>query len=130
VLPISLPALLYETDKGRFRASDGEKGRRLSLRLASHGRRCWLPLLVSWDPVRHRKRLSWRVLTVVENSKVCPADVAVAVRVSWGRAETYVIYRSLARPAPRSFLGFQTKAKLFLGQFDPDGLVKPLVSVD
>ena len=129
VLPITLPALPYETEKGRFHASGGETGQSLSLRLASR-RRCWLPLLVSWDPVRHRKRLSWRVLTVVEKSKICPPDVAVAVRVSWGRSETYVIYRSLARPALRSFLGFQTKARLVVGEFDHDGIVKPLVSVD
>jgi hypothetical protein len=130
VLPITLPALPYDTEKGRFHAGRGDEGQSLSLRIVAPGRRCWLPLLVSWDPVRHRKRLSWRVLTVVEKSKICPADVAVAVRVSWGRAETYVIYRSLARPALRSFLGFQSKAKLFFGQFDQDGMVKPLVSVD
>ncbi len=38
----------------------------LILRQAPSGRRCWLPLLVSWDPERHRKPLSWRVLTVSE----------------------------------------------------------------
>jgi hypothetical protein len=130
VLPITLPALPYETDKGRFHAIGDEAGQSLSLRLVSRGRRCWLPLLVSWDPERHRKRLSWRVLTVVEKSKICPPDVAVAVRVSWGRSETYVIYRSLARPALRSFLGFQTKARLVFGEFDEEGIVKPLVSVD
>jgi hypothetical protein len=130
VLPITLPALRYETERGHFQATGDETGQGLSLRLAAPGRRCWLPLVVSWDPVRHRKRLSWRVLTVVEQSKICPAHVAVAVRVSWGRAETYVIYRSLARPALRSFLGCQTKARFLFGQFDQDGIVNSIVSVD
>ncbi len=43
---------------------------------------------------RHRKRLSWRVLTVAQDSQVCAQDVAFAVRVSWGRDDTLVIYRN------------------------------------
>ena len=129
-LPITLPALPYETERGFFHASSEETGQSLNLRIAQTGRRWWLPLLLSWDPVRHRKRLSWRILTVVENSKICPADVAIAVRVSWGRTETYVIYRSLGRPALRSFLGFQTRARFVFGQFDQQAIVKPLISVD
>jgi hypothetical protein len=130
VLPIALPAMPYETERGRFQVATADHEPTLTLRMATQGRRCWLPLLLSWDPVRHRKRLHWRVLTVAEQSKSCPADVAFAVRVSWGRNETYVIYRSLARPALRSFLGFQTRARFLFGQFNGEGIVEPLVSVD
>jgi hypothetical protein len=126
VVPIGLPALPYPTDRGRFLAEGDE----LVLEHAAPGRRCWLPLLVSWDPVRHRKRLHWRVLTVSERSRVVSPDRAFAARVSWGRDETYVIYRSLAPPAPRAFLGFQTKARFLFGQFTTDGTVKPILSVD
>ena len=89
-----------------------------------------MPLLVSWDGLRHRKRLSWRVLTVSEDAKICPPDLAFAVRVSWGRDETYVIYRSLGPPALRAFLGHQTRARFLIGQFTDEGTVEPLVSVD
>jgi hypothetical protein len=130
VLPVSLPALPYETERGQFRIRTDDKGPGLSLKVAARGRRCWLPLIVSWDTQRHRKRLHWRVLTVSQQSKVCPPDVAFAVRVSWGRDETYVIYRSLARPTRRAFLGYQTRARFLIGQFTDDGTVEPLVSVD
>ena len=90
----------------------------LILRQAPAGRRCWLPLLVSWDPARHRKALSWRVLTVSERSRAVGPDRAFAARVSWGRDETYVVYRSLGPPAPRAFLGYQTAARFLIGEFD------------
>ena len=107
-----------------------DEHRHLALSCTARGRRCWLPLLVSWDPRRHRKRLSWRVLTVAQDSKVCAPDVAFAVRVSWGRDDTLVIYRSLGPAAPRSFLGYQTKARFLVGRFTSEGNVEPLVSLD
>ncbi len=128
VLPVALPAAAYETERGELRVLD-DLGR-LALRGMVRGGRCWLPLLVSWDPQRHRKRLSWRVLTVAQDSKVCAPDVAFAVRVSWGRDDTLVIYRSLGPSAPRSFLGYQTRARFLLGRFTNEGNVEPLLSVD
>jgi hypothetical protein len=128
VLPVALPAAAYETDRGGFRVRD-DPGR-LALSCTARGRRCWLPILVSWDSSRHRKRLSWRVLTVAQDSRVCAPDAAFAVRVSWGRDDTLVIYRSLAPPAPRSFLGYQTRARFLVGRFTNEGNVEPLLSVD
>ncbi|MGA2699815.1 MAG: hypothetical protein ABSH35_01785 [Isosphaeraceae bacterium] len=128
VLPVALPAAPHETDRGQLCVLDDH--RHLTLSCMARGGRCWLPLLVSWDPRRHRKQLSWRVLTVAQDSKVCAQDVAFAVRVSWGRDDTLVIYRSLGPPAPRSFLGHQTKARFLLGRFTSEGNVEPLLSVD
>ena len=124
VLPIGLPCLAYPTDRGRFLV----EGRELVLNQSSAGRRCWLPLLVSWDSDRHRKTLRWRVLTVSERARAARAERAFAARVSWGRDESYVIYRSLASPAPRAFLGHQTRARFLLGQFTTGGDVKPILS--
>jgi hypothetical protein len=126
VLPIGLPCASYATDQGRF-ASDGDD---LVLSHAAVGRRTWLPLLVSWDLSRHRKRLHWRVLTVSERSRIVGADRAVAVRVSWGRHETYVIYRSLASSAPRVFLGHRSQERLLVGRFTEKGLVEPILEVE
>jgi hypothetical protein len=126
VLPIGLPSLPYTTDRGRFHCDD----RDLALTQAPGGRRCWLPLLVSWDSTRHRKPVNWRILTVSERSRAVSADRAFAARVSWGRDETYVIYRSLGPPAPRAFLGFQTRARFLVAQFTPDGSVKPILAID
>jgi hypothetical protein len=127
VLPLSLPCLPYETDRGAFRAGADES---LSLSVMPRGRGCWLPLLVSWNPDRNRKKLSWRVLTVSERSKVCAPDEAFAVRVSWGRDDTLVIYRSLGRPARRAFLGHLTTARFLVGRFSTDGTVESIVSVE
>jgi hypothetical protein len=124
VLPIGLPCLDYPTDRGRFLV----EGRELVLNQAPPGRRCWLPLLVSWDSDRHRKTLRWRVLTVSERARAARGERAFAVRVSWGRDETYVIYRSLGPPTPRAFLGHQTRARFLLGEFTTGGDVKPIVS--
>ena len=125
VLPIGLPCLPYPTDRGRFQA----EGQELTLNLTPTGRRCWLPLLVSWDPARNRKTPQWRILTVSERSRAVPSDRAFAVRVSWGRDESYVIYRSLGTPAARAFLGYQTHARFLVGQFTADGEVKPILTV-
>jgi len=126
VVPIGLPCPAYPTDQGRF-AVDGED---LVLSHTPAGRRTWLPLLVSWDASRHRKRLHWRVLTISERSRKVAAERAIAVRVSWGRQETYVIYRSLASPAPRVFLGHRTLDRFLVGRFTDKGIIEPILEVE
>jgi hypothetical protein len=126
VLPIGLPCLPYETDRGALVAQDNV----LLLGQAPAGRRCWLPLLVSWDSARSRRRASWRILTVSERGKAVPPDRAFAVRVSWGAHETYVIYRSLDPPAPRAFLGYRTAARFLIGLFTQDGNLTPIVKIE
>ncbi len=125
-MPIALPCRPYPTDRGSFRAQDGE----LVVRQTPVGRRCWLPLLVSWDADRHRRTLDWRVLTITERSRTVPADRALAMRVSWGRDETYVIYRSLGPPARRTFLGHQTAARFLVADFTEDGDIKPILEAE
>jgi hypothetical protein len=126
VLPIGLPSLSYPSDRGSFQVHDGS----LALSHSPTGRRTWLPLLVSWDSRRHRTDPRWRVLSVSEKSRNVPPDRAFAARVSWGRNETFVIYRSLASPAPRAFLGHQTSARFLVARFTLDGVVEPILKVD
>lgn len=126
VLPIGLPCLPYPTDRGSFRESGGE----LIVRQAPAGRRVWTPLLVSWDQERHRKALSWRVLTVSEQARIVGPDRAFAVRVSWGRDETYVIYRSVGPPARRAFLGHQTTVRFLVATFNERGELRPILTVE
>ena len=127
VLPIGLPCRQYATDRGDFQAQNST----LILKHAPTGRRSWLPLLVSWDPRRNRKDVHWRVLTVSERSRNIAPDRAFAARVSWGRDESYVVYRSLGPPAQRAFLGHHTAARFLIGALhergerraDSDGVV-------
>ena len=99
VLPVALAGTIGELAAG----PDG-----LVLRQPIAGRRGWLPLLVSWDAARNRKPARWRVVTVAEKSRACKPEVAFAARVWWSPADSLVIYRSLAAPASRCFLGYQT----------------------
>jgi hypothetical protein len=114
------------TERGAFIVEDNT----LRVKHAPIGRKCWIPIMVSWNAERHRKEVQWRILSVSEKSRNVTADRAMAVRVSWGRDETYIVYRSLAKPAPRAFLGHQTKARFLLASFRRDGSVKPIFSVD
>ena len=74
--------------------------------------------------------MSWRILTVSERSRAVPPGRAFAARVSWGRDETYVVYRSLGPPCARAFLGHQTRCGVLLAQFTGDGTLKPIFAVD
>ncbi|MDB5351676.1 MAG: hypothetical protein JWN86_2923 [Planctomycetota bacterium] len=124
--PLALPALPYATDRGSLVYQDGE----LVLTQKVDSRRVWAPLLLSWDKLRNRRPARWRRLTVSEKSKNCPSDIAFAARVGWGHGDGLVVYRSLARPALRTFLGHQTSAKFLIGLFNDKGDVVPLLKVD
>lgn len=125
LIPLSVPFRGTAGERGSFQ----REGDDLVLRQPIEGRRGWLPLLVTWDSGRNRKPLVWRPLTVSEGPKICGAETAVAYRVAWGRDESLVIYRSLARAVPRSFLGHKTAARFLIGLFNKEGDVEPLVSV-
>jgi hypothetical protein len=127
VFPIGLPCLSTRIGLGAFRAEQGG----LCLRQAIAGKRGWLPILVSWEPGRNRLPTRWRLLTVSEKSRICAPDVAFAARITWGRHESLLVYRSLARPALRTFLGHQTRARFLVGLFSHDtGNVEPLLKLD
>jgi hypothetical protein len=61
---------------------------------------------------------------------VCAPDEAFAVRVSWGRDDTLVIYRSLRPPGRRAFLGHLTSSRFLVGKFTTEGSVEPILCVD
>ncbi|MHC5542351.1 hypothetical protein ACYOEI_29360, partial [Singulisphaera rosea] len=124
--PLCLSSLSDPTEPGSFDV----ESRELILRRKAVGRRVWLPLLISWDPLRGRKSVTWRMLTVTEKAKVCSSDTAVAVRITWGRHETLVIYRSFGPPTSRAFLGHQTSARLLVGLFNERGDITPIFTVD
>ena len=125
LIPLGLPYRSSGGERGTFQ----RQGNELVLRQPIDGRRGWLPLLVSWESGRNRKTLVWKPLTVSEGPKICGAETAVAYRVAWGRDESLVIYRSLARPVPRSFLGHKTAARFLIGLFTKEGNVEPILTV-
>jgi hypothetical protein len=51
--------------------------------------------------------------------------------VAWGPgSEGLVVYRSLAPPALRNFLGHQTGARFLVGSFTKSGDVRPILKLD
>lgn len=103
---------------------------RLTLDSRAGGPRVWLPLVFAWNPDLFSKPVRFQTLTVAENARVRPPEIARAVRIAWGNGESIVVYRSLARPARRTFLGHQTTARFLVGYFQADGRVEPIVQID
>jgi len=127
VYPIGLPRLPYATDRGEFGV---DAGRLVVRQSAGSEKRRWRSLLVSWDPKRNKLPVHWRTLTVSENAKECPPGTAFGSRITWGREDTLLIYRSLTKPGLRACLGHQTRSKFLVGLFTSEGEVEPLVKID
>jgi hypothetical protein len=122
LIPLGLPSHDRPTDLG----SIAIEGRLVVIRQVIGGRRLWLPTLICWG----KPPTTWRPLTVAKQGKTCREDAAVAFRVSWGpRSEGLVVYRSLAAPALRSFIGHQTGARFLVGAFTRSGEVRPILKV-
>lgn len=123
----AIPLALNPEAGGSFVADDGV----LSLTTPTDSRsRVWLPIVFSWAKDRARRIARWRHLTVSEKGRICPSDRAFAARVSWGLGDGLIVYRSLAKPASRTFLGYQTSARLLVGLFSAEGNVTPLLQVE
>ena len=123
LIPLGLPAHDRPTDRGSIAVD----GREVVIRQVGEGRRRWLPALICWG----KAPTTWRPLTVSYRSKASRADEAVATRVAWGPSdEGLVVYRSLASPALRSFLGHQTGARFLVGSFNRSGDVRPILKLD
>lgn len=125
LIPLGLSYRSTGTERGIFE----HDGNEIVLRQPIEGKRGWLPLLISWESGRNRKTLVWKSLTVSEGPKICGAETAVAYRVAWGRDESLVIYRSLDRPVPRSFLGHKTVVRFLIGLFTKEGNLEPILTV-
>jgi hypothetical protein len=123
LIPLGLPAHARPTDRG----SIAIEGREVVIRQNFEGRRNWLAVLICWG----KAPISWRALTVAYHSKATGDDIAVAARVAWGRPEDgLVVYRSLAPPALRCFLGHQTGSRFLIGSFHISGDVRPILKVE
>ncbi len=123
LIPLGLPTHAYPTDRG----SIAVEGREVVVRQTGEGRRRWVPLLVAWE----KPPTLWRPLTVASESKACGPDVAAAARVAWGPGdEGLVVYRSLASPELRNFLGHQTAARFLVGSFTRSGDIRPILKID
>ena len=105
----------------------------ITLNQSIHGRRLFAPLWIDLSGRRVRRHdrdpLTWRQLTVGEQRQIVPRDVAVAYRVQCGEQQ-WVVYRSLAPPGNRTFLGVNLSTDFFVGRFASDGETDSIVEIE
>jgi hypothetical protein len=125
VLPLALPEWRAKRGPGRLLEEDGQ----LVYSLQGDGQALYAPLFFDLKPSRVKQPFTWRRLTVAQDLVVQPADVAVGYRVQVGSWQ-WLIYCTLADPAPRTVLGQHLSSDFYFGRFDLDGEVEDLVEVE
>src|SRR5690606_35881697 len=125
VLPLALPEWRIDPRVGRLFADEG----RLVLEQEAAGSCTMLPLFLDLDRARRKQEVTWRQLTVAEERKVQPRDVAVGFRAQVGY-EQWLFYRSLMPPASRTVLGQHLICEFFCGRFTIAGETEQLIAVE
>ena len=125
VLPLALPEWKVARHNGQLDFDDDG----LELRQNSSGRALYAPLVFDLSPKRSKRPRTWRPLTVAEQLKIVPNDVASAFRIQLDKQQ-WILYRSLGEKGNRTFMGENFNGELFLGSFDTNGQVKPLLQIE
>ena len=129
VLPLGLPEWRASPAAGALAETRIMQGHHLELRQAAHGRALWAPMFIDLDAHRFRRQYTWRPLTVAENLRALPPDVAVGYRVLVGPRQ-WLIYRSLAARANRSVLGHNLATEMVVARFERKGQVEPIMEIE
>jgi hypothetical protein len=99
--------------------------------IASDDRPGWQPIFLILDPRLAARTPLVRPLTITEDRRILPNDVASAYRIAWpGQTESLVVYRGRAAAGKRSFLGHQTEARFLVGAFSRKGDLTPIIQLD
>ena len=122
IIPLSLPEWKAGNTTHRLRLDPA------GLEIQQRGRGLYAPLFIDFDPARKSKALTWRGLTIAESLHTVASDVAAAYRIQIGK-EQWAIYRSIAQPGNRTFLGQNLTCEFLVGQFDTAGEVEPIIEV-
>jgi hypothetical protein len=125
VLPLALPEWRRDHRVGEL--SSGPQG--MELCQAIEGSRLFAPLWLDLDPLRVRRRRTWRQLTVAESLGAQAADVAVGYRVAVGSGQ-WLVYRSLARKRNRSLLGHNLATETLVARFRRNGEVQSIIEIE
>lgn len=126
VVPLALPCSRVFSTPHQFSAVDGQ----LQLQQVVQGRGLIAPLAFDWHPQRRTKDVDWRTLTVTENARVVPGDVAGGYRLRIGKAQ-WLFYRSLKKSSwARAVLGHHTFNETVIARFNTQGEVDPLLMME
>jgi len=125
VMPLALPEWRLDPRTGSLVERDGH----LELAQAMRGGAGFAPLFFDLQSRRMARPATWRQLTVAEDLKIVPPEVAVGYRVQAGGGQ-WLIYRSLGRPGNRTLLGHNLVTELLVARFRRDGEVEPLIEIE
>jgi hypothetical protein len=125
VLPLALPEWRLPAHGGSLEQTD--KGLVLSQQV--DGFRLFAPLFVDLNPLRSKKPLTWRQLTVAQQLEIVSADEAVGYRVQIGN-EQWLFYRSLGPTGNRTLLGQNYSGEFIAARFPGGGEAEKLIEIE
>lgn len=126
LLPISMP----EWKRGTVGASMECQGDQLSLAMAAKTRRLYSPLLMPLKRLAPEPAYTWRQLTIAEDLRIQPKDIAEAYRVQINK-DQWVFYRSLTPCTRRTVMGLHLNTEFYAGRFcASDGQFEAMVEVN
>lgn len=125
VLPLGLPEWRVDPRGGQMFMEAGV----LVVEQEVDGSALMAPLFLDLSRRRGKYEGTWRQLTVAEDRRIQPRDVAVGYRAQVGD-DQWLLYRSLAPVALRTLLGQHLGVEFYCGRFDDDGESEQLISVE
>lgn len=125
VLPLALSEWKSDSRLGKLKFNDGA----LELEQTVQGSSLSAPIFIDLSGRRRKMPVTWRQLSVGEQRKVVPSDVAVGYRVEIGKAQ-WLFYRSLAPIGNRTVLGQNLNSEIMVCRFHRDGSVEELLEVE
>lgn len=125
-LPLALPEWRTEPGCGELSATNN----RLELRQsASDVQAMFAPLFIDLAPRRLSKPFTWRRLTVAEDRRILPNDLAVGYRVQ-ADARQWLFYRSLGERGNRTLLGHNLVSEFLAARFNRKGIAETLLEIE
>lgn len=124
VIPLSLPEWRAESG-GELTLVDNQ----LHLAMPFQGHRLHAAVFIDLNSKRHRRKLTWRRLTVAESLQTVTRDVAVGYRVQIGSSQ-WLLYRSLTAAANRTVLGQNFNTEFVVARFSSNGIADPLLEME
>lgn len=125
LLPVSLP----EWKRAQSNASIRQIGDKLEMTSQIVGNRIYAPMVFALKKLNKPLAYTWRQLTVAEDLRIQPREVAEAYRLQINQ-EHWVFYRSLTPCTRRTVMGLHLNNEFYAGRFSPsDGQFEAMIEV-
>lgn len=126
IFPWTSPQMRLDRSDETLTVTDEE----LCIDVQAQGTCLYVSTLLDWSDKRREDPIDWRRVTVAEDGKIMPADLAVGYRLRLGKKQ-WVLYHSHRPPHfPRSVLGIHTLSETVFARLSPRGEADPLVEVE